>query len=340
MLSLGRFATVRSFFGARLKNTIAGISGGATSGFMAALCSYDVRFSFQNTGKEHALTYLFLERLGEALRRDITWLEYRPPAQRGAPPAASRFAVVDARTADRSGAPFEMMMEAINAYREAIGKGPIAPWWRSRICTTYMKTRLARRFVESLGWNGHDEFVGLRADEPDRVARLRSGVPKRIGRLAPLADAGLTAEHVTEFWAAQTFQLGLPAHLGNCTGCFLKDQTDLSRALADTGDADYWAKMQETYPGFGGKNFAGYRRLAEEAPVRKQIEEALRAGLVPENSSLDPKRHRLVVIQERKRLKGEVAAFSCACEGSDTLSQMDDAEENEYIAALPSEGES
>lgn len=319
---------------------IAGISGGGTSGMMAALLSTSVLMSFQNTGKEHKRTYEFLEALADAIGREIVWLEYRPPATHGAPPAAGRFAIVTPTTADKSGGPFEMMMAAINAYRTAIGKGPIAPWWRSRICTTYMKTRLARRYVESLGWAGHDEFVGLRADEPDRVAKLRVGVPKRIGRHAPLSAAGVTVDDVAVFWDAQSFNLGLPAHLGNCTGCFLKDQSDQSRALDQNGDVDYWAGMQERYPGFGGNSHPGYRQLAAEAPIRYAIEAALAAGRTPENETgMDPRRYRLVVIQERKRLAGQLAPFSCSCEGSDALSQMDDEEENAYIASLPSEDE-
>ncbi len=322
------------------RNSIAGISGGATSGMMAALLSASTVMSFQNTGKEHPKTYDFLESLADAIGREIVWLEYRPPPVRGGAPATSRFAIVTPKTADRSGAPFEMMMVAINEYRASIGKGPIAPWWRSRICTTYMKTRLARRFVESLGWDAHDELVGLRADEPDRVNKLRVGVPKRIGRFAPLSEAGITTEDIASFWREQPFQLGLDPHLGNCTGCFLKDQTDLSRALDEVGDVEYWAAMQECYPGFGGQNHAGYRQLAAEAPTRREIEASLVAGRTPSNDNdMEPKRFRLVVIQERKRIAGQVAAFSCSCEGSDALSQMDDDEENTYIASLPSEGE-
>lgn len=317
--------------------SIAGISGGATSGMMAALLPKTTLLSFQNTGKEHPKTYTFLEALSAGLGRPIVWLEYRPPAVVGAPPAAARWAVVTPRTADRNGGPFEMMMAAINAYRAAIGKGPIAPWWRSRLCTTYMKTRLARRYVEAMGWAEHNEFVGLRADEPERVARLRSGVPSRIGRYAPLSTAGITKGDVAVFWAQQDFQLDLPSHLGNCTGCFLKDQADLSRSLDEVGDVAYWHGLQERYPGFGGQNHVGYARLAEEAPYRRRIEAALRAGEVPINTGLDPRRFRLVVIQERKRLAGEVPSFSCSCEGSDALAQMDDDQENEYIAALPGE---
>lgn len=318
--------------------SIAGISGGATSGVMAALLSGSTLMSFQNTGKEHPRTYDFLEALADAVGREIVWLEYRPPAVSGSPPSTSRFAVVTPRTADRGGGPFEMLMRAINEYRAAIGKGAIAPWWRSRICTTYMKTRLARRFVESLGWDQHDELVGLRADEPDRVRRLRVGVPGRIGRHAPLSQAGFTIDDIASFWREQSFRLDLPPHLGNCTGCFLKDQTDLSRSLEECGDVDYWASLQDRYPGFGGRRHAGYRRLAAEAPARREIEAALASGSVPSNHhGLDPGRFRLVVIQERKRLAGQVAAFSCNCEGSDALSRMDDDEENTYIAQLPGE---
>lgn len=307
---------------------------------MAALSSSDVLLSFQNTGKEHARTYEFLSELEDALGRRIVWLEYRPPKTRGGAPAEMRFEIVSFETADRTGAPFEMLMEAINAFRHRIGKGPIAPWWRSRICTTYMKTRLARRYVEALGWKEHDEFVGLRADEPDRVERLRVGVPKRIGRFAPLSDAGFTVDDVASFWAQQSFQLNLPSHLGNCTGCFLKDQADLSRALDQNNDAVFWSNMQKKWPGFGGKNHAGYENLVGEAPARYSIERALKAGQEPENLyDLNERRFKLVVIQERKRLEKKTRTFSCSCEGSDALALMDDEEENTYIAELPSEDE-
>jgi hypothetical protein len=67
--------------------SMAGISGGATSGMMAALLSVDTLMSFQNTGKEHAKTYEFLEALADAIGREIVWLEYRPPLFVAANPA-------------------------------------------------------------------------------------------------------------------------------------------------------------------------------------------------------------------------------------------------------------
>jgi hypothetical protein len=101
--------------------------------------------------------------------------------------------------------------------------------------------------------------------------------------------------------------------------------------------------MARKFPGFGGKNFAGYARLAAETPMRRAIEAALRAGKDPAmvvedvTKTTDPRRFKLVVIQERKRLAGQVTPFSCSCEGSDALAEMDDDEENAYIAGLPEE---
>ena len=336
MIRLGKWAEKRPLFTGVDRPVIAGISGGATSAMMAALTSTDALLCFQNTGKEDNATYVFLEQLEEHLGRKIVWLEYRPPAQKGAPPCESRWAEVTSRTADRAGAPFEMLLAALKEYRATKGKGPIAPWARSRLCTTYLKTRVARRYVSDHKWERWDELVGLRADEPARVEKLRSGVSANIGRRAPLSEANVTKADVHMFWSQQDFQLQLPSYRGNCTGCFLKDQADLSRSLDENGDAAWWTKLSVEYPGFGGRRFAGYAQLHREAPVRREIEQALREGhSVKKPTWLDERRFALVVIQERKRLAGEVQPFSCACEGAEALANMDDVEENEVILSLP-----
>jgi len=340
-MKLGRFATLRDHFRARGQRGIAGISGGSTSGTMGALLDPIVLLSFQNTGREHPRTYEFVGELEDGIGRPIVRLEYRPPPTKGGRPCEARFDVVRHDCLDTTGAPFEMLMEAINAFRAKEGKGKIAPWWKSRLCTTYMKTRTARAYVESLGWeSGHDEYVGLRADEPDRIARIRVGHPKRIGRFAPLSDAGITAADVAEFWDMQPFKLGLDPILGNCTGCFLKDQADLSRAMRrPESDIIWWHRMQAKYPGWGGKNFVGYRQLASEYRTRIRIESELRDGVVPENTyrDIDDERFRLVVIQERRRLANGATPFSCGCEGATTLANMEPEEEDAFILSLPSE---
>lgn len=77
-----------------MTNAIAGISGGRTSAMMAYLLDPTVVLSFQNTGKEAAATYDFIERLEQDLGRPIYRLEYRAP-KRGEPPRMSTFEVVE-----------------------------------------------------------------------------------------------------------------------------------------------------------------------------------------------------------------------------------------------------
>ena len=202
-----------------------------------------------------------------------------------------------------------------------------------------MKTRAARTYIEGMGWSRWTEAVGLRADEPSRVAKLRVGHPKHVGRWAPLSEAGVMKGDVQNFWDAQSFQLGLPEYMGNCTGCFLKDQTDLSRA---TGHAEtdwrWWHEMELKYPSWGGKNFAGYDVLARERVGRLAIEAALRAGTEPANDgSMSRRRFKLVVIQERKMIAKQTIPFSCGCEGATTLANMDPEEEDAYILSAPGE---
>jgi hypothetical protein len=74
--------------------------------------------------------------------------------------------------------------------------------------------------------------VGLRADEPDRVSKLRErneGAPWDVA--APLAAAGLTRDDVLAFWRAQPFDLDIPDGQGNCRGCFDKPIAQLRGLL-------------------------------------------------------------------------------------------------------------
>jgi hypothetical protein len=135
-MDLGQWSVFRGcgpFSASKSDHSFAGISGGATSGMMAALLPPYVRLCFENTGREHPNTYEFLRELATALGREITWLEFRKPQVKGARPRDFDFAVVDYATADRSGGPFEAFMEAIAEYRETKGEPPLSPWARQRI---------------------------------------------------------------------------------------------------------------------------------------------------------------------------------------------------------------
>ena len=297
---------------------VAGISGGRTSAYMATLLSSDVVLSFQNTGREHAATYRFLERLEQHLGRPIVWLEWRSPAP-GCAPVEASFEVVTAKTANRTGKPFEDMLRCLAAYRRILkGLGPIAPWSMQRLCTSYLKIRTQRKYVEALGWDAYDEFVGLRADEPKRIVQARARETQRRGGQLPLADAGIVKQDVIRYWAGQPFDLDLEEPFGNCDGCFLKDEADLSRIMAhpDT-DFAWWERMQREYQGFGGNDKTPYSTLRAEAPLRLEIERRRRGSepvLVQLPSGMTRRRFKLIVRQEVKRIANGATPFSCNCE--------------------------
>ena len=297
-------------------NAIAGISGGRTSARMAYLLDPEVVLSFQNTGKEAAATYDFINRLEQDLGRKIHRLEFRAPA-RGEPPRFARVVEVEHHELARRGEPFMDLLECLRTYRDKHkGLGPVAPWARSRICTAYLKIKTQRRWCKEKGWGSprdYTEYVGLRADEPLRVARMKGRNDSRdTDERAPLFDLGITKEYVLAFWRDKPFDLELPEWMGNCTGCFLKDEKDLASALLrPETDPEWWFNIEENYaPMRRGR--PSFRQVYEEAPARMKIRAALLEGAEPPQGDLPDRRFRLIVRQE----KSASAPFSCECDAA------------------------
>lgn len=320
---------------------IAGISGGRTSALMAALLDERVTLCFQNTGLEHEETLVFLEHLQDALGREIVWLEWRPPPARGGRPKNFRYEKVSFQTATRGGELFRGLLECLAEFRRmqkgiTERDGKIAPHQNLRICTSYLKHRVQRRYAqEVLGFTRDDlriEYAGLRADEPARVSRRNKLSTSVMTLAAPLSDAQITKADVYSFWRRQSFDLGLEhSRQGNCGGCFLKSDADLSRVLGEEWcNAQWWIDIQKDFPGFGGTSQRSYAELLNELPTRLKIAKALQAGQVPvDDGRLNPKRFLNVVKNERMYLKGEIAEFSCACESSLLLGDENDDDEDE-----------
>ena len=90
-------------------------------------------------------------------------------------------------------------------------------------------------------------MIGLRADEPRRVARMRGDIKAEHCSM-PMAEAGHTREDVLAFWRSHLFDLMLPnddAALGNCVGCFLKSKARLQRAMrAEPAHFHWWVRME------------------------------------------------------------------------------------------------
>lgn len=225
--------------------TCISFSGGRTSAYMLwrvlqsndGKLPEDCKVVFANTGKEDAATLQFVEDCSRNWNVPITWVEYQHEAP--------HFKVVDFQTASRDGEPFEDLIR--NGARRYL------PNPMTRYCTVELKIKAAQRYLFSLGWKEWDNLVGIRADEPRRVAKIRANPSdgnKGITRYMPLADAGTTKDIVGKFWLEQPFDLQLPnlngvTYHGNCDLCFLKKGSSVASLIAEKPErAIWWAKME------------------------------------------------------------------------------------------------
>lgn len=243
---------------------VASVSGGRTSGRMlrGILDAYggklpaNGRAVFCNTGKERPETLDFVERMSAEWDVPITWLEYRHT--KGVGPS---FVEVNYATASRDGEPLEA---AITGPR---GDSGFLPNPVVRYCTIETKILTAIRWIDAtLGWESWSNAVGFRADEPQRVAKLRAAVrEEREDAVAPLMAAGIGKADVLTWWKRQPFDLKLLPHESNCDLCFLKSKGALLEIMSrNPGMADWWVRQESRGGRFRSKR-PPYRVLAEIA---------------------------------------------------------------------------
>lgn len=228
--------------------TCISFSGGRTSAYMlwrvlqsnGGALPDDCLVCFANTGKEEEATLRFVRDCSTQWGIQITWVEYRDNEQ--------GYAVVDYETASRNGEPFEAIIRKRNYLPNPV----------TRFCTVELKIRTMHKFTRANGWSTDetplDMMVGIRADEPSRVSKIRargtSSESKHTTMCMPLADAGITVRDVGAFWAAQPFDLELPTYngrtlAGNCDLCFLKPAGQVASLIAEKPDrAIWWARME------------------------------------------------------------------------------------------------
>lgn len=221
--------------------TAISFSGGRTSAYMlwrvlqsngglpkeAIVC-------FANTGKEDEATLRFVRDCGINWEVEIHWLEFRD-----ADPAFER---VNFDTASRNGEPFETLIKKRNYLLNPV----------TRFCTSVLKIRVLSQYLASLNFFEGLKYsqienlswLGMRADEQRRAAKIDD--KSRI----PLVTAGITKEHVGEFWHNQAFDLELPNNNGvtmhgNCDLCFLKGGHQILSLITEKPErAVWWAKME------------------------------------------------------------------------------------------------
>lgn len=226
-------------------------SGGRTSGYMLwrILQAYggtlpdDVIVCFANTGREMPATLDFVRDCGAVWNVPIRWLEY---CRDGKGPSVRE---VSHNSAAHDGEPFEALLRA-----KSMLPNPV-----TRFCTIELKIRTMKRFARSLRWLHWTNVIGLRADEPARVARAldRERTKKdRWHNACPLAEVGIKEPDIFRFWRTQPFDLRLAGPWeGNCDGCFLKNRAALQRMFVDHPDRMRWWQDMEVIPhgaGAGG----------------------------------------------------------------------------------------
>lgn len=252
--------------------TCLSFSGGRTSAYMLwrvlrANTREDIArwlvVCFANTGKEDEATLRFVRACGSHWGVAIIWLEYRSGLEDGAgmesdalPDAAH--VVVSFDTASREGEPFAALIR-----RRRFLPNPV-----TRFCTSELKIRTMHRYLRTLGWTEWDQFIGIRADEQRRAAKIRargtSTETKDETMCIPLADAGVTLQEIEAFWDTQPFKLELTTVNGktldgNCDLCFCNPPAQRLALIARRPESAVWWIAQEEWAASISEKPAGAR---------------------------------------------------------------------------------
>ena len=218
-------------------------SGGRTSGYMlwrilqahGGTLPADVIVTFANTGKEMPQTLDFVQACQDRWGVHIEWLEYLADDN-----PKNRWTAVTHANAARNGEPFKALIQAKKYLPNPV----------TRFCTTELKIRVMKFFCQQvMGWEHWTNVLGLRADEPSRVAKSRNN-REVWDNAIPLAVAGITKADVARFWSQQNFDLELPningkTALGNCDLCFLKSAATISAIMrANPDSATWWIEVE------------------------------------------------------------------------------------------------
>lgn len=197
---------------------VVSFSGGRTSAFMlykiiqahGGSLPADVYVVFADTGKERPETLDFVRQCGLQWNVKVHWVER--PGQFNS--------LID----DRKPLPNSVF----------------------RFCTGDLKIKPIRKFARAKGHKFCTMVIGIRADEPARVAKNRDKIESGFEYEIPLAEAGITEDDVIAFWADQPFDLQLRQDEGNCDLCFLKGKRKLIRLMIERPDlAEWWIQQED-----------------------------------------------------------------------------------------------
>ena len=237
-----------------IEPTCISFSGGRTSAYMlwrvlqsnGGVLPDEAVVCFANTGKEDEATLKFVQACADNWNVDIHWVEYQQESP--------KYKVVTFESAARNGEPFEAL----------INKKSYLPNPMARFCTEELKVKAINRYIRDLGIEDINTMVGVRADEPRRLPKLRLR-----GLNVPLADAGVTQHDVQSFWRSQSFDLDLTFRngvtaLGNCDLCFLKGPDQIMGLIKDNPErATWWAKQEKAINATFRSDRASYSQMQQ-----------------------------------------------------------------------------
>lgn len=228
-------------------------SGGRTSAYMLKMIldAYDgalpddVHVCFANTGKEREETLRFVHDCATHWGVRVRWLEWRTRRTKddegNVIPFDHRYEEVGFNSASRDGRPFAELI-AVKGY---------TPNAVTRFCTSELKVRVMKWFMQAQGFDHWTNVVGLRHDEPHRVRKSRAPNKDRWDVSLPLDDAKVSNRDVRAFWDRQPFDLQLLPFEGNCDACFLKARPKLWEVeRTKPGTLQWWSDI-EVGPGKG-----------------------------------------------------------------------------------------
>lgn len=214
-------------------------SGGRTSGYMLrrildAGLQPEVHVLFADTGKERAETYSFVDECAAEWQIDIHHVE-------------------------RPGQFTQLITD----------RGLPNPVFR--FCTQELKIRPMRDWMRAHGYEHWTNVVGIRADEPRRVAKMREADEhsrERWDIALPLADANISEADVMAFWQGQPFDLHLRPHEGNCDLCFLKGPIKRQRIMRERPDlAEWWLEQERRTGSTFRRDVPSYAELLQQGDL-------------------------------------------------------------------------
>ena len=199
----------------------------------------DTVICFANTGKEDHRTLDFVSECGRRWNVNIWWVEY---ADNGV-----GFRNVERDNASEHGEPFSAL----------IAKKKYLPNAVTRFCTSDLKIKPINSMLKHWGWGEFDMVVGIRADEPRRIAKM-----PHLHK--PLALAGVSKQDVLAFWKTQPFDL--QAEDGNCDLCFNKGLQQLMSTIRKRPEkAVWWAREEKKVGATFAKDRPSYEQMYQNA---------------------------------------------------------------------------